>query len=173
MKTTIMTGMILGMLLANTANVEASSKAKDIVKAGAIITGIAGLAILAEAANSVCDPVYVNHHNYYTPYSSYSNQIWVPGHYETRYEQVWIPGQNRTVWIEPVFEWREHCGKQIKVLVREGYYKEVCDTGFYETRETSFWVEGYWQTNYNINYSTSYNYGHNSSHHSGRSHHRH
>ncbi|MFN0206694.1 MAG: hypothetical protein ACKVS6_10340 [Planctomycetota bacterium] len=73
----------------------------------------------------------------------YKYQIYVPGHYVTRYEQVYIPGCWRDVWVDAVYEWRrDACGNYIKVCVRAGYWTKVQDPGRYETREVQVWVPG-------------------------------
>lgn len=71
---------------------------------------------------------------------------WVPGHYETRtetylaesghYENQWVPAQYKLGY--------DHCGKQIQILVADGYWAKVWIPERYETRTVQYWVPGYY-----------------------------
>lgn len=58
---------------------------------GKVLTGIIGLSILGNAiahSNPYPAPAYGPPPGYYYP----PEQVWVPGHYETRFDRRWIPG---------------------------------------------------------------------------------
>src|SRR4030067_2412512 len=79
-------------LLASTMVTPASAGDRGWPAAGKILTGIIGLNILAHAiANSYPYPAPV----YGPPPRAYypPEQVWVPGHYETRIQRQLIPGQ--------------------------------------------------------------------------------
>ncbi|MCK6475032.1 MAG: hypothetical protein L6R28_25200 [Planctomycetes bacterium] len=71
---------------------------------------------------------------------------WVPGHYETttetylaeagHYENQWVPAQYKLGY--------DHCGKQIQILVADGYWAKVWIPERYETRTVQYWVPGYY-----------------------------
>lgn len=71
---------------------------------------------------------------------------WVPGHYETttetylaesgHYENQWMPAQYKLGY--------DHCGKQIQILVADGYWAKVWIPERYETRTVQYWVPGYY-----------------------------
>ena len=68
---------------------------------------------------------------------------WVPGHYETVHRQVWVPGACEQVWQPAQYEWRyDHCGRRVRVLVREAGYVTVERPGHYETVCEQVWVPG-------------------------------
>jgi hypothetical protein len=76
-------------------------------------------------------------------------RTWVPERYESREEQVLVaPERHDRVWIEPEYTTRyEKHGRHThttKVLVRPGYWKEVCIPARYETRCTQVLIPGYW-----------------------------
>jgi hypothetical protein len=91
-------------------------------------------------------PVYRESYSYPVVYErSYpaAGSVWVPGHWQTRSEQVWVPGETQRVWVEPVHETiRDPGGGESRVIVREGYWKEVTGAGRYETRTVRVWVPG-------------------------------
>ena len=63
------------------------------------------------------------------------------GHYETRYERVWIPGELRRIWVPPVYEWRyDSCGRRIRVICQEGFYRTERAPGRYHTEARRVWV---------------------------------
>ena len=77
------------------------------------------------------------------PYDS--RRSWVPGHYEQVARQVWVPARTERIWIEPVYELRcDRYGNQVRVLVRAGYWDEICHPGYYETRYVRTWIPGTW-----------------------------
>ncbi len=74
---------------------------------------------------------------------------WVPGHYEWVDRRIWIPGRTERVWMQPVYEWRyDWCGNQYQVMVRAGYWRDVCHPGHYEWRKERVYRPGYWTTDY-------------------------
>lgn len=75
-----------------------------------------------------------------------STRVWVPGHYETRFERVFVPGCERRIWVPPRYEWRTlPCGGTERVLVEPGHYRVVRDPGRYERRERRVWVPGHYE----------------------------
>jgi hypothetical protein len=73
-------------------------------------------------------------------------RVWVPGHYETRFQDVWVPGPSRQVWVPPVYAWRhDACGRAYQVCVRPGSWRTECAPGRYERREIRVWVDGCWR----------------------------
>jgi hypothetical protein len=73
-------------------------------------------------------------------------RTWVPERYEKREEQVLVsPERHDRVWIADEFETHlDHYGRAHRVLVRPGYWKEVCIPAKYETRCTNVLIPGYW-----------------------------
>lgn len=71
--------------------------------------------------------------------------LWVPGRTEVVTRNVWVPGTSEKVWVEPVFDLTcDRYGNQIRVLVRDGYYRTVHHPGHYEARRHEVWRPGYW-----------------------------
>lgn len=72
---------------------------------------------------------------------------WVPGHYVTRTETVLVrPERCERVWVEPLYDTRyDDCGRPYRVLVRDGYWREVTVPARYETRHVEVWVPGRWE----------------------------
>ena len=63
------------------------------------------------------------------------------GHYETRYERVWVPGEVRRVWVPPVYEWSyDSCGRRVRVVCQEGYYRNERSPGHYHRQAVRVWV---------------------------------
>lgn len=49
--------------------------------------------------------------------------------------RVWIPGRWTRVWVSPVYRTvRRSCGTEVRVLVREGYWRRQWQPGYYESR---------------------------------------
>ena len=72
-------------------------------------------------------------------------RYWVPAHYETVHRQVFVAGCPRTVWVDPVYEFRRDAwGRTYPVCVASGRYEVVHDGGRYETRPFQVWVAGHW-----------------------------
>jgi len=73
-------------------------------------------------------------------------RTWVPERYETREEQVLVaPERHDRVWVDAEYVTRyDRHGCAIRVLVRPGYWKEVCIPARYETRCTQVRIPGYW-----------------------------
>jgi hypothetical protein len=56
-------------------------------------------------------------------------------------ERVWQPGYYKTVYVEPVYDWRrDHCGRPVRVMVRPGCTQRVWVEGCWQTRQVSKWV---------------------------------
>lgn len=94
-------------------------------------------------------------------------EVRTAGHYEMREVEVVVPGSYSQVWVEPVYRIeRDHCGREIRVMVKCGYYrkvwcppttriecqkvwvageckrvpKKVWTAGHYETRNVRVWI---------------------------------
>ena len=98
--------------------------------AGKILTGIIGLNILGHALSA---PYYAYPPPAYAypprPYYDYPyEQVWVPGHYETRVQRRWIPGH----WEIRSYEGRD-----------EYEYDDYDDRFRRETRRV--WIPGQWR----------------------------
>jgi len=109
--------------------------------AGKILTGWIGLNILANAVANPYPypppvPVYAPPpRGYYPP-----EQVWVPGHYETRLQRQWIPGH----WeIESA---DRHGDRYGDFDDDDGYgaYR-VWIPGRYRAVEVRVWVPGHWE----------------------------
>jgi len=73
-------------------------------------------------------------------------RLWIPGGYEVVPRQVWVPGFSEKVWVEPVFDVTcDRFGNQVRVLVRDGYYRTVHHPGHYEVRQDRVWQPGHWR----------------------------
>jgi len=109
--------------------------------AGKILTGVIGLTILGNAlANSYPAPVYAAPPRVYYYEPPPREQVWVPGHYETRLERRWVPGH---------WEIRHHDRYDGD---DDDYYEEarretrrVWIPGRYETVEVRVWIPGHWE----------------------------
>ena len=111
---------------------------------GKALTGMAGVALLADLiASPVC-------YREYQPRPLYVERPcppparWVEGHYVQYEERIWIPGENRKIWIEPIYTWERHHGRNIRVY-HEGYYRYEEMPGRYDICVKERWVEGHWE----------------------------
>lgn len=134
---------------------------RDWARAGKVLTGIAGVALLADAIVSPVDFYpghqgyrhYKRHYrpHYYPPpvvvireeYRPFGSR-WVEGHYVQYEERIWIPGETRKIWIEPIYTWERHRGRTIRVY-HEGYYRYEKMPGRYDICLKERWVEGHWE----------------------------
>lgn len=149
------------------AGFSASSYAGDRewARAGKVLTGVAGVALLADILTS---PVhysyghsgYRHHDRHYRPHHAPRfcpppvvvvreeyrppRARWVEGYYEQYEERVWIPGETRKIWIEPSYTWERHHGRNRRVY-QEGYYRYEEMTGRYDIILKKRWVEGHWE----------------------------
>jgi len=104
--------------------------------AGKILTGIIGLNILGHAiANSQPYPAPV----YGPPPRAYypPEQVWVPGHYESRIDRQWIPGHwefERTGRHR--YDDDDDNGNRSGRYWAPGHYSEV---------EVRAWIPGHWE----------------------------
>ncbi len=80
-----------------------------------------------------------NIHVYSGPQCQY-----VPGRYEVSQQQVYIPGHWTREYVPPQYERREVNGRNVQVMVREGYYEPVYVPERYETRPVRVWVPAHW-----------------------------
>ncbi len=72
-------------------------------------------------------------------------RAWVPGHYATERRDVWVPARTESVWVEPVFDVRcDSRGVSVRILLREGHYRDVYHPGHYASRSVQVWVPGHW-----------------------------
>lgn len=107
--------------------------------AGKILTGIIGLNILGHAiahSHAYPGPAYgPPPAAYYYP----REQVWVPGHYESRIRSQWVPGH----WEIERFD-RDHRGRDHD----EDYRYEtrrVWIPGHYTDVEVTVWIPGHWE----------------------------
>ncbi|MBI3830079.1 MAG: hypothetical protein HY291_11210 [Planctomycetes bacterium] len=80
-------------------------------------------------------------------YAPAVERVYVPGHYETRYETVLVqPSRVERRWIPDAIETRvDRYGREYSVIVRRGYWEEYAQPPQYENRAVSVWVPGYYQ----------------------------
>lgn len=75
--------------------------------------------------------------------------VWVPGRYELVPRRVWVPACSERVWVDPVYDVRcDVFGNQVRVLVREGFWRIIQHPGHFETRNEQVWVSGHWRRAY-------------------------
>ena len=126
-------------LLAATAVTPASAGDRGWATAGKILTGIIGLNILGHAiANSYPYPAPVYGpppRTYYPP-----EQVWVPGHYETRIQRQWIPGH----WEIERFD-RYDRGDDYDDDDYRRDTRRIWIPGHYSNVEMSVWIPGHWE----------------------------
>jgi hypothetical protein len=125
-------------LLAATTAAPASAGDRGWATAGKILTGIIGLNILGHAiANSYPYPAPV----YGPPPRAYypPEQVWVPGHYETRIQRQWIPGH----WEIERFDRYGRGDDEDDDYRRET--RRVWIPGHYREAEMSVWIPGHWE----------------------------
>ena len=121
---------------------------KEWATAGKILTGIAGLGILANIAASgrgrhYYAPEYCRSYPASVPRAIPAG-VWIPGHYEYRTERVWIAEQLKEKWIPARHRWvRTRFGWQ-QICVREGYYRRKPVPGHYRNRQVQVWIPGHW-----------------------------
>ena len=109
--------------------------------AGKILTGVIGVTILGNAiANSRPYPVPV----YAPPPRAYypPEEIWVPGHYETRVESRWVPGY----WEVERFErgYDDHHGGRPGNGYGDHHARRIWVPGHYRDVQVRVWIPGYW-----------------------------
>ena len=81
----------------------------------------------------------------YGRYAHGATRGWVPGHYEVVERSVWVGGGTRRTWVPAVYETRyDGCGRAYRVLLRDGYWRQVALPGRYERRPVRVWVPGRW-----------------------------
>lgn len=123
------------------------------VQIGASLTGYGGSGKIAVAAGQYGGGRYGGDRHGGRPWIRYRStprhrtpsRQWVPGHYEWTTQRVWIPERYERIWIEPLYEWRtDYSGRRYRVLVRAGYWDDICRPGYYDTRRTQVWRPGHW-----------------------------
>lgn len=127
-------------LLFATAAAPVHAGDREWATAGKILTGILGVTILGNAiANSYAypAPVYAPPPRAYYP----PEVVWVPGHYETRFERTWVPGR----WVIERFgrhgrDYDDDYGHD-----HERRARRVWVPGHYERVEVTVWVPGHWE----------------------------
>jgi hypothetical protein len=73
-------------------------------------------------------------------------RTWVPERYESREEQVLVSAEHHErQYVQPEYVTRyDRHGHATRVMVRSGYWTEVCVPARYETRCTQVLIPGYW-----------------------------
>jgi opacity protein-like surface antigen len=129
--------IVTAILAASLAAAPAVAGDRGWAVAGKVLTGIIGLNILGHAiANShpYPYPVYAPPpRDYYPP-----EQVWVPGHYETRLERRWVSGHWEIERGERYAGDDEDGGRgyRPKRYWVPGHYREV---------EVRLWIPGHWE----------------------------
>ncbi|MBI5420569.1 MAG: YXWGXW repeat-containing protein [Deltaproteobacteria bacterium] len=130
-------------LLAALLPAPASAGDREWATAGKILTGIIGLNILGHAIAHPYPypaPMYSPPPRVYYP----PEQVWVPGHYETRFQRQWIPGH---------WEIQRYGGDRDgddddddDDDYDDGYRaRRVWVPGHYRNVEVRVWIPGYWE----------------------------
>jgi hypothetical protein len=138
MKKIIAIIVAVGLMAAMTA-APASAGDSGWATAGKILTGIIGLNILGHAiANSYPYPA----HAYGPPPAAYypREQVWVPGHYETRLSRQWVPGH----WEIERFG-RHDRGDDYDYDDYRYETRRVWIPGHYRNLEVDVWIPGHWE----------------------------
>jgi hypothetical protein len=102
--------------------------------AGGFFAGLLGGAILGTVLSQPYAPAYAYPPGVY--YAPSPEQVWVPGHYETRYERHWVPGH----WeVERYSGYGED--------EDDGYSRgrRVWIPGRYEDVPARVWLPGHWE----------------------------
>lgn len=68
--------------------------------------------------------------------------IYDSGHYETRSELILVKSAYiEKIWVEPVYrESKNDKGEKIKIVVSDGYYREINYPAVYKERRYTAWV---------------------------------
>ncbi|MCL5966703.1 MAG: hypothetical protein M1550_05805 [Deltaproteobacteria bacterium] len=124
----IMAIIVVAGLLATLAPAGAYAGDREWATAGKILTGIIGLSILGNAL-AYPAPVYAPPPRvYYAP----PEQVWVPGHYVTRFQRHWVPGH----WEYGRYEDEDdddYGGGRVWI------------SGHYVANEVQVWIPGHWE----------------------------
>ncbi|MCA9319586.1 MAG: hypothetical protein KDB53_02565 [Planctomycetes bacterium] len=76
-------------------------------------------------------------------HSRHCHLVTTPGHWELVRDRVWRQGVTEQVWIEPLYEDRcDRFGRNVRVLVRNGYYRNEVRPGYWEECDRRVWVAG-------------------------------
>lgn len=87
------------------------------------------------------------HGNVYGRYVPRATRGWVPGHYEVSERSVWVSGGTQRTWVPAAYQTRyDACGRTYRVLLRDGYWRQVALPGRYERRPVRIWVPGRWSS---------------------------
>lgn len=109
--------------------------------AGKILTGVLGVTILGNAlanAHAYPAPAYAPPPRAYYP----PEVVWVPGHYEVRYERRWVPGY----WEVERFARRGHGDDDDFFDGDHGRRgRRVWVPGYHERVEMAVWIPGHWE----------------------------
>lgn len=101
---------------------------------GGFFAGLLGGAILGTIISNSYEPVYVPAPRVY--YAPAPEQVWVPGHYEMRFQRQWVPGH---------WEVERYSGDRSDE--DDGYYRDrrVWIPGRYEEVQVRVWLPGHWE----------------------------
>ena len=135
---------VAAAFLATMAPSPATAGDKEWATAGKILTGIIGVTILGNAianAHPYPAPVY-----YPPPRLHYPpEEVWVPGHYESRIERQWVPGH----WENGRF--RHDYDDDDEAWSRRGNghgkhrARRIWVPGHYRDVEVRVWIPGHWE----------------------------
>ncbi len=135
---------VAAAFLAMMAPSPATAGDREWATAGKILTGIIGVTILGNAianAQHYPAPVYAPAPRVYYP----PEEVWVPGHYESRIERRWVPGhweieRFRNGYDDDDEAWDRHGNGRGKHGARRiwvpGHYRDV---------EVRVWIPGHWE----------------------------
>ena len=109
-----------------------------------LVMSLASLLAIASAAPTASAQVR-GYTNSYGRYLHGTTRAWVPAHYETVERSVWVSGGTRRTWQPAAYQTRyDACGRAYRVLLRDGYWRQVALPGRYERRPVRVWVAGRW-----------------------------
>lgn len=127
-------------LLGTMAAAPVQAGQREWATAGKILTGFIGLSILGNALaypHPYPAPVYAPAPRVYYP----PEQVWVPGHYQTRFERSWVPGH----WEIGRGGRHRHGGDDYDDDDYDRRSAKHWIPGHYREVEVRVWVPGHWE----------------------------